>query len=733
MKKLMLVLCVMCFVGFTGAIGYAGCYSPTGDFPPECPFQSPIDGMMVPVIGGTLQFATTIIMPPAGNVTRMPCDNIVCNCEILTFEATLDLHITGTGDLAGYVRDLPLQVNCEVHIGPRNPGDPVQTIETEMVALNLLGGPLVGDPDFDFLDIVAGGSNGLPSPGSTTPKKLPDGDFAVDSFFDITYQITFSGAPGGPLDGLMGDNIETIRLTTPPEVQVHFLLADYEDWQNAFNSGEIAPMSQAEGEIYLEKLAIDFQDGDPYPFGPSSFVEPNLYVLPDEDYADEPGLVMEWGDKGEGDGDYTSAWRYIYAEDPDLTNTTIAVTVDPPCGMNVISLGMQDINGNIRAWYWNVAPVGAPLPLPPGTIPCSTPPTGPTTAVSVNTAQTGVTAATPAAFGYSSTPGFDITQVISFSFDENNAFVGTAQAPAPGSGQMVSWNYWYNLLVSPNIGGGGDTVDSKWFVKYSQPPEEIEDGVINGWDEVSNYNHQPDPIMADDWECTDERPITDIHWWGSFIGWTQPDPPQLPDAFHIGIWTDVPDPNKADPADWSHPGTLVWENYCESFVWNFAGYDLDPRVGEAGHQEDEACFQFAQFLSQDEWFYQEPNEMTGKNVYWISIAAVYNNPDTIPYPWGWKTRPHFFNDDAVRILATADGTWPPAIGSTLAMANCDPVEFPDGISWDLSFELTTNDPAYKDDPIPGDISGPVAGEPDGKVDLIDLSVIAANWLEIALL
>jgi hypothetical protein len=78
-------------------------------------------------------------------------------------------------------------------------------------------------------------------------------------------------------------------------------------------------------------------------------------------------------------------------------------------------------------------------------------------------------------------------------------------------------------------------------IKWSQPPVEDDWGCINGWDEVSNYNTEP--IIADDWVCLDDRPIKDIHWWGSFKGWKEPNPVppgEMPSAFHIGIWTDVP-------------------------------------------------------------------------------------------------------------------------------------------------------------------------------------------------
>ena len=43
--------------------------------------------------------------------------------------------------------------------------------------------------------------------------------------------------------------------------------------------------------------------------------------------------------------------------------------------------------------------------------------------------------------------------------------------------------------------------------------------------------------MADDWKCTDRRPVTDIHWWGSYKKWDKaeaPPSPVGPDKFHIG-------------------------------------------------------------------------------------------------------------------------------------------------------------------------------------------------------
>jgi len=522
----------------------------------------------------------------------------------------------------------------------------------------------------------------------------------------------------------------------------HFSLLDEEDWGEA-ELTNIRGMTEPEWDDYM----LQFNDpnnleGEPYP--PTTFLEPQLYVYggggqyEDYNYPDDAGLVMAWGDPCTmPDGNYVSAWIYEYGEDPDLSNSTVAVQVEPPCGITTISIGLRDINNRIRSWTWNVAAAGVVPPLPPGTLQCSPDAAGIPVrhTIKINLAQTGVTAASPQAASYSNynsppnpPPPFNIKQVQVFIYDENANLMAVSNIPPPGQPDPKPWNYWFNLVVTPNPTGG--TGAGAFYVKWSQPPVVIDPNddppVFNGWDERSDYNSPP--IVADDWLCKDDRPVTDIHWWGSFLGWThQVPPPVMPKRFHIGIWTDVP--AGPDPiVNFSHPNDLVWENYCDNWVWNFVGYDKAPD-GMPGFDVNDSCFQFTQLLSQDEWFFQKPDpcDPNGR-VYWLSIAAIYDPCDPDPkYPWGWKTRPHFFNDDAVRIMLAInpfDGTgWPPKLKIGSRYIDGNPIFWPDPCdTWDMAFELTTKDKAYEDDPIVGDLNA------DRIVDLRDVASLANNWL-----
>jgi hypothetical protein len=507
--------------------------------------------------------------------------------------------------------------------------------------------------------------------------------------------------------------------------RVLFNIDVFEDWERALNPPPepeqpvVRPLLPHEWDEYMQLWHEpgNIIEGEPYP--ETTFAPANLYVWEgggsweDSNYPEDAGLVMYWGPpEPTVEGDFASAWVYEYGADPDLSRALIKVQVYAPQlspfglpgQITQISLGIQDQNYQRQAWYWNVGPGK--------TIQWNT-----WTPITVNPALAGVGATTPKADSFAGSPAFDVTKVTIMIFDENGRWVpGSINVPPPGQPAPYHlWNYWNYLMVVPNPNPTQPPqpvpqFTGKYHIKWSQPPEVIDTNIpqrILGWDERSDYKNPP--IMADDWLCKDDRPVTDIHWWGSFLGWNQPYPPPiLPSAFHIGIWTNV----KAGVDDYfSHPGILVWENFCNKWVWNFSGYDEHPDQSDPEYYT-ESCFQFNQLLSEDEWFYQEPEEPN--TIYWLSIAAIYDpnayqNPNF--HPWGWKTRPWYFEDDAVRTWGALnlDGTqWPPDLQIGAKWKVGDPVFWPDPEhSWDLAFELTTmmpeTDPNDTEPPEPGPI------------------------------
>ena len=268
--------------------------------------------------------------------------------------------------------------------------------------------------------------------------------------------------------------------------------------------------------------------------------------------------------------------------------------------------------------------------------------------------------------------------------------------PGPGPAAWIELRYppghpeadkSIDLAFRINTGGSSDGPE---IVKWSQPPVIYTSptNLFNGWDEPSIYGGGFSPvygfitnIVADDWLCTNAQPVSDIHWWGSFLGWrgTNP-PPQLPIAYRLSIWKDVP----AGPGTpFSHPGDLVWDYTISTTDPNlrrqWVGWDVDPR---SSCPEVESCFKFDYVIpNTNNWFRQEGVS----NIYWLSISAQYAGGQLGNNPFGWKTRPHRSPppDDAVRIFVPNA----PVPGSIYISGQ--PIEYPAGVSWDMAFQLTS--------------------------------------------
>ncbi len=227
--KLYLILAVSVIAYGGGAVWGDCCVAPengtgTADFPPAgCVYTTPNGDMHI--VDGLPAGTSIEIDASNGNFTCSPAVGVCsfppsANCrapggslggKMACLSSLLTMPMVGTGALAGFNKEFSLPSICEVHSAPRTLGAPVQSFDTDMFRLQ---GQITGDPDFDLLRVTAGTDFGLPSPGHTTLTRQPGGDWAVDSFFDITYRIDFVGAPGGKLAGRSGSTTGTIRMVT---------------------------------------------------------------------------------------------------------------------------------------------------------------------------------------------------------------------------------------------------------------------------------------------------------------------------------------------------------------------------------------------------------------------------------------------------------------------------------------------------------------------------------------
>ncbi|MBN2136836.1 MAG: hypothetical protein JW720_03435 [Sedimentisphaerales bacterium] len=240
-------------------------------------------------------------------------------------------------------------------------------------------------------------------------------------------------------------------------------------------------------------------------------------------------------------------------------------------------------------------------------------------------------------------------------------------------------------------------------LKWSQPPIELDPvpGVMPtycGWDQLSLSTKELAgqlavwQMAADDFRCLGRMPITSIHWWGSYKNWTEQDipPGARPVSWRIGFWSNA-------PIDALHPYSrpekllhviTVDPSQVEE-IW--VGMDMfpDPDI------LPESCFQYYVQLMPEDYFWQDSyiEDNNGDTVFWISITAVYEGFPGPEYPWGWKTRPEHWMDDAVAFSLFQDDL---RVGQVLDPATITPLEATvceEPESYDLAFELDT-DPNY---------------------------------------
>jgi len=105
----------------------------------------------------------------------------------------------------------------------------------------------------------------------------------------------------------------------------------------------------------------------------------------------------------------------------------------------------------------------------------------------------------------------------------------------------------------------------------------------------------------------------------------------------------------------------------------------------------DTCFEYYLQLEPGEYFWQDDYD-TQDEVFWVSIAALYPEDIFVQFPWGWKTRPWSWMDDAVSIKFYEE--YLP--GMVLDPGDIAPIQddtFGPMESYDVAFELDT-DPNY---------------------------------------
>jgi hypothetical protein len=195
------------------------------------------------------------------------------------------------------------------------------------------------------------------------------------------------------------------------------------------------------------------------------------------------------------------------------------------------------------------------------------------------------------------------------------------------------------------------------FIKWEQAYDSI-----RHWPHYEdNFSTAIEPditrLVADDWPCDTNGPVSTVVWWGSYLGYRYeacqiPEimpPPVKPDYFLLNIWTDVPE--GTDPCvPFSHPNEIIWEYRTDDYDEVLVGYDKHPE--QEPPCRIEPVFRYSVRIPEPDYFWQEK----ANGIYWLSIVAVYMHPPE--HPWGWTNHRHVFKDNAVEgYFDSPTGTW----------------------------------------------------------------------------
>lgn len=284
----------------------------------------------------------------------------------------------------------------------------------------------------------------------------------------------------------------------------------------------------------------------------------------------------------------------------------------------------------------------------------------------------------------------------------------------------MHWPYWEELFyddVWPGHFYGTNSVDMAFALhtdvigrrakKWRQPPDMVDGENMAAFVRQEEEGLPGALIRADDF-VSDGRRITDVHWWGSYIGWQTnfPAPPEPPDPGPpnynvLGFWlswhTDIPTNGQQTYSMPSEPALerfyVPIEKCHEVYYGTVHQYwkTLPPPEPQSYEHE----YQYYVDLLDPEINDGQPWLETNGVIYWLDIQAVLSNAweeQGAPHRgWGWKTTHPDYQWQDVSAVAS----YPPLGGGPL----WQPGAYPGGppqhphfdAPMDLAFELTTDE------------------------------------------
>ena len=251
-------------------------------------------------------------------------------------------------------------------------------------------------------------------------------------------------------------------------------------------------------------------------------------------------------------------------------------------------------------------------------------------------------------------------------------------------------------LGDNNQNGADDACDKPWQpgdpykMHFPQLPN------LEGW------NVWDPTVMADDWQCTETGPVSDIHFWGSWMHGIE----GKIASFEFRIYSDIP--AAQSPTGYSVPGPMLWAYVTDNF--NPVRRDgppegwYEPMTQLFLMGDHITYYQYDIYIPEPNWFNQQQGQ-----IYWLAIVAhIEGDPSLVR--WGWKSSLNHFNDDAVW------GISPMPMMPNEWMEMFEPPAFQ--VSLDLAFVITGG---IVCNCIPGDANG------DGPINLAD-AVYVINYI-----